>query len=57
VYADLERDLSTGYGEAIRLMLESFGRPDFAEGVAAFVEKREPDFDGVSQPAGAPAPH
>jgi enoyl-CoA hydratase/carnithine racemase len=56
VYADLERDLSTGYGEAIRLMLESFERPDFAEGVAAFVEKREPSFDGVSRPAGEPVP-
>lgn len=56
VYADLERDLSTGYGEAIRLMLESFERPDFAEGVAAFVEKREPRFDGVSRQAAAPAP-
>jgi hypothetical protein len=25
-------------------MLQSFGEPDFAEGVASFVERREPSF-------------
>ncbi len=26
-------------------MLESFGRPDFREGVGSFLEKRPPKFD------------
>ena len=44
VYADLERPLPDALAEADRLMLESFGRPDFVEGVASFVERREPRF-------------
>lgn len=31
--------------EAQRLMLESFGRPDFREGVTSFLQKRPPKFD------------
>ena len=34
--------------EANELMLESFQRPDFTEGVQSFVEKREPDFPPVT---------
>jgi enoyl-CoA hydratase/carnithine racemase len=44
VYGDLERGLDEAYERALRLMGESFGRPDFAEGVASFVERREPRF-------------
>lgn len=44
VYADLERDLHDALSEADRLMLASFGRADFAEGVASFVERRQPSF-------------
>ena len=48
VYADLERPLAAAADEANRLMLESFERPDFVEGVQSFVEKREPDFPPVT---------
>jgi enoyl-CoA hydratase/carnithine racemase len=44
VYADLERSLPDAVADANRLMLESFGRPDFVEGVTSFVERREPRF-------------
>jgi enoyl-CoA hydratase/carnithine racemase len=44
VYADLERPLSDALTQADRLMLASFGAPDFVEGVASFVERREPSF-------------
>jgi enoyl-CoA hydratase/carnithine racemase len=29
---------------AVRLMVESFGRPDFTEGIASFLERRPPAF-------------
>jgi enoyl-CoA hydratase/carnithine racemase len=48
VYADLERELAPALENANRLMLESFERPDFAEGVASFVERREPRFAPLS---------
>ena len=44
VYADLERALDQALTEANRLMLESLSAPDFREGVASFVERREPRF-------------
>ena len=34
--------------DANRLMIESFGRPDFKEGVASFVEKRPPAFPPIA---------
>src|SRR4030095_15724437 len=33
--------------EAVRLMLESFGRPDFKEGVVSFLQKRPPRFPRI----------
>jgi len=47
VYTSLERELGPSLEEAIRLMQESFRRPDFREGVASFVEKRPPKFPRV----------
>jgi enoyl-CoA hydratase/carnithine racemase len=57
VYGDLERGLAESVADANRLMLESFGQPDFAEGVASFVERREPSFAPLGAdrtPAGTP---
>lgn len=44
VYADLTRELPDALQEANRLMGESFTAPDFVEGVASFMERREPRF-------------
>jgi enoyl-CoA hydratase/carnithine racemase len=44
VYADLTRELPDALEEANRLMGESFTAPDFTEGVASFLERREPRF-------------
>jgi enoyl-CoA hydratase/carnithine racemase len=48
VYADLERGLEEATANADLLMVESFTRPDFAEGVASFVERRDPQFAAVA---------
>lgn len=44
VYEQLHARLGPAEKEAIRLMIESFGRPDFREGVMSFLEKRPPKF-------------
>ncbi len=44
VYADLTRELPEALAEANQLMGESFTKPDFVEGVASFMERREPKF-------------
>jgi len=44
VYADLDRPLRDALAGADELMLASFGAPDFVEGVASFVEHRDPAF-------------
>ncbi|HEV3045906.1 MAG TPA: enoyl-CoA hydratase [Solirubrobacteraceae bacterium] len=44
VYADLARPLPDALAAADELMLASFAKPDFVEGVASFVERREPRF-------------
>lgn len=45
VYQGLEQPLGVAERQAVSLMLESFTRPDFREGVASFLEKRPPRFD------------
>ena len=48
VYADLQRGLPEALAEANELMLASFTAPDFGEGVASFVERREPRFASLA---------
>jgi enoyl-CoA hydratase/carnithine racemase len=47
VYQNLTDSLGDAERESIRLMIESFDRPDFKEGVASFLEKRNPGFARV----------
>lgn len=44
VYSELYVGLGAAERHAGQLMAESFGRPDFREGVSSFLEKREPEF-------------
>jgi enoyl-CoA hydratase/carnithine racemase len=48
VYADLQRTLPDALADADRLMFASFAAPDFREGVASFVERREPGFAALA---------
>jgi enoyl-CoA hydratase/carnithine racemase len=45
VYQQLHAGMLDAEREARQLMLESFGRPDFREGVNSFVERRPPAFE------------
>ena len=56
VYADYEHTLAESLDEANRLMAESFSRPDFAEGVQSFVERRSPDFAPLGSEVVSAAP-
>jgi enoyl-CoA hydratase/carnithine racemase len=51
VYAQLHTGLGPAERESQRLMVESFGRPDFTEGVRSFLEKRPPAFERLGAPA------
>ncbi len=44
VYEQLHRGLGAAELESQQLMVESFARPDFKEGVRSFLEKRPPEF-------------
>jgi enoyl-CoA hydratase/carnithine racemase len=44
VWERLEAELGPSLEESIRLMTESFRRPDFPEGVSSYLEKRPPRF-------------
>jgi enoyl-CoA hydratase/carnithine racemase len=47
VWERLTAELGPSLEESIRLMTESFGRPDFPEGVNSYLEKRPPRFARV----------
>jgi hypothetical protein len=47
VYQQLHAGLGPAEREAQALMLESFGRPDFTEGVQSYMQKRSPKFGRV----------
>lgn len=44
VYTELHVGLGVAERHAVHLMMESLGRPDFAEGVRSFLERRPPEF-------------
>jgi enoyl-CoA hydratase/carnithine racemase len=52
IYQQLHSGLLAAEREARELMVQSFGRPDFGEGVRSFTERRPPRFDRV--PLSAP---
>lgn len=51
VYGDYNKDVATASTDALVLMGQSFGRPDFKEGVQSFVQKRQAAFPPVDPKA------
>ncbi|MEU4697899.1 enoyl-CoA hydratase-related protein [Nonomuraea dietziae] len=47
VWGDWDHTLEESAANAVREMTASFGRADFAEGVASFLERRAPDFPAL----------
>ena len=48
VYSDYNKNIETASKDALVLMGESFGRPDFKEGVVSYVQKRQAQFPPLS---------
>ncbi len=51
VYQQMHAGLLSAEREARELMVGSFGRPDFGEGVSSFLERRPPQFERLPQQA------
>jgi enoyl-CoA hydratase/carnithine racemase len=47
VYTSLTKELGDAMTEAVALMLESFKREDFREGVQSYLDKRPPNFKRI----------
>ena len=47
VYLDLHRGLGDAGTDAERLMVDSFGRGDFQEGVQSYLQRRPPKFERI----------
>ena len=47
VYQQLHDGLGAAERDSQALMRESFGRPDFAEGVSSFLDRRPPKFGRI----------
>jgi len=47
IYTSMTREVGDALDESIKLMVESFDRPDFKEGVQSFLAKRSPDFQRI----------
>jgi enoyl-CoA hydratase/carnithine racemase len=54
VYQQMHAGLLAAEREARRLMVESFGRADFPEGVSSYLERRPPRFDRLPGAQGGP---
>lgn len=52
VYQQMHAGLLAAEREAHALMLDSFRRPDFTEGVQSYVRRRPPSFERLPQPSG-----
>jgi enoyl-CoA hydratase/carnithine racemase len=51
VYGDYDKDVSTASMDALKLMGQSFTRPDFKEGVVSYLQKRQAQFPTVDPSA------
>jgi len=47
IYQDMTESLAHANTESFALMMESFSRPDFKEGVSSFMQKRPPGFQRI----------
>jgi enoyl-CoA hydratase/carnithine racemase len=53
VYADLDDDFETACARTLAIMQRMNSLPDFAEGIASFVERRDPNFAALPDGFGA----